>query len=102
MPNHHAEPRHGHCRRSPYSGGFKEQSLELRQQIEDGADFAGTAAKHSNCSSTRSGGDPGHIHRERLVPEFDRTDFQDEAGVMHGSLKTRFGCYLAEDQSRQD
>ena len=35
----------------------KEECADLKQQIENGADFAEVAAKHSQCPSGQRGGD---------------------------------------------
>lgn len=80
---------------------INEQCLELRQMIEDGADFAVTAVKHSNCPSAPGCVNSGHNHRGQSVPECDRAVFQDEAGVVQGPLYTRFGYHLLEVRSRQ-
>ena len=82
-------------------GDIEEQCLELRQKIEAGADFAVTAVKHSNCPSAPSCGNPEHNHRGQSVPQRDRAVFQDEAGVLHGPLYTRFGYHPLEVRSRQ-
>ena len=81
---------------------IEEQCLELRQKIENGADFAVTAVKRSDCPSARSGGVPGHNHRRQSVPECDRAVFQDEAGVVHGPQNTRFSHHPLEARFRQD
>ncbi len=81
---------------------IEEQCLELRQKIENGADFSVTAVKHFDCPSARSDGVPGHNHRRQSVPECDRAVFQDEAGVVHGPLNTRFGYHPLEARSPQD
>ncbi len=39
----------------------EDQCASLKQQIEDGADFAEVAKEHSSCPSGRSGGDSGRI-----------------------------------------
>ena len=80
----------------------EEQCLDLRQQIENGADFAEIAMRHSNCSSARRGGDLGIVRRGQMVPEFDRVVFQGEIGVVHGPVKTQFGYHLLEVRSRQN
>jgi len=80
----------------------EEQCLDLKQQIEGGADFADIAAKHSNCPSGRNGGDLGNFRQGQMVPEFDQVVFNDEVGVVHGPVKTQFGYHLLEIQSRQD
>lgn len=80
----------------------EQQCLDLKQEIEGGADFADVAAKHSNCPSGRNGGDLGNFRQGQMVPEFDQVVFNDEVGVVHGPVKTQFGYHLLEIQSRQD
>ena len=59
---------------------------ELRQQLEDGADFAAMARSHSDCpSGKQSGGDLGWLRRDTTVPEFDAAVFAlkiDELSVL--------------------
>ena len=80
-------------------GDIEEQCLELRQKIENGADFAVSAVKHSNCPSAPSCGNPEHNYRGQSVSECDRAVFQDEAGVVYGPLYTRFGYHPLEVRS---
>ncbi|MGI9318210.1 MAG: peptidylprolyl isomerase [bacterium] len=78
------------------------QCNELKQQIEQGADFAEVATAHSSCPSGRNGGDLGSFGKGQMVPEFDQVVFNDEVGVVHGPVKTQFGYHLLEIQSRSD
>ena len=78
----------------------EQQCLELKQQIENGADFADIAAKHSQCPSGRQGGALGEFGPGMMVPEFDRVVFKEEVGVVHGPVKTQFGYHLVEITSR--
>lgn len=80
----------------------EQQCNELKQQIEQGADFAEVAAAHSSCPSGRNGGDLGSFSPGQMVPEFDTVVFNDEVGVVHGPVKTQFGFHLLEIQSRTD
>lgn len=80
----------------------EQQCSELKQQIEQGADFAEVAAAHSSCPSGRNGGDLGSFSPGQMVPEFDTVVFNDELGVVHGPVKTQFGFHLLEIQSRTD
>lgn len=80
----------------------EQQCNDLKQQIEQGADFAEVAAAHSSCPSGRSGGDLGSFSQGQMVPEFDQVVFTDEVGVVHGPVKTQFGYHLLEIQSRSD
>jgi len=80
----------------------EEQCNQLRQEIQDGAEFADIAAKHSQCPSGKNGGDLGAFGPGQMVPEFDTVVFNDEVGVVHGPVKTQFGYHLLEIQSRTE
>ena len=79
----------------------EDQCVDLKKQIEDGADFADLAAKHSQCPSGRNGGDLGEFSPGMMVPEFDKVCFNEEVGVVHGPVKTQFGYHLVEVTSRK-
>ncbi|MFC2105894.1 peptidylprolyl isomerase [Candidatus Bipolaricaulota bacterium] len=75
---------------------------ELKQQIENGADFAQLAAEHSQCPSGSSGGDLGEFGQGQMVPEFDQVVFNDAVGEVHGPISTQFGYHLIETLSRSE
>ena len=76
------------------------QAEELKQQIENGADFAALAAEHSKCPSGSSGGDLGEFSQGMMVPEFDKVVFAESIGEVHGPVATQFGYHLIEITSR--
>ena len=78
----------------------EEKCLELKQEIENGADFAKIAKSHSKCPSGASGGDLGEFSPGQMVPEFDQVVFKEELGKVHGPIKTQFGYHLIEITSR--
>ena len=78
----------------------EQQCQDLKQQIEDGAEFAGVAKQHSTCPSGRDGGALGEFGPGQMVPEFDRVVFNEDVGVVHGPVKTQFGYHLVEVTSR--
>lgn len=80
----------------------EEQCLELKKQIEDGADFGVIAEEHSKCPSGRSGGNLGEFSQGQMVPEFDKVVFSGELNKVHGPIKTQFGYHLLEITSRND
>ena len=49
--------------------------LELKSEIEQGADFAELAKKHSSCPSGQDGGELGEFGPGMMVPEFDKVVF---------------------------
>ena len=78
----------------------EEACLDLKKQIEGGADFADLAKQHSSCPSGQRGGDLGTFGQGQMVPEFDKVVFNDEVGVVHGPVKTQFGYHLLEVTKR--
>ncbi len=78
----------------------EEQCLELKQQIENGADFADLAKAHSSCPSGAQGGELGSFGPGMMVPEFDRVVFAAPLNEVQGPVKTAFGYHLLEVTSR--
>ena len=78
----------------------EEECLDLKTKIEEGADFAEVAKKHSSCPSGRSGGDLGSFGPGQMVREFDEVVFSGELNKVHGPVKTQFGYHLLEITSR--
>jgi len=79
----------------------EKEALDLKQQIENGADFAALAKKHSSCPSGRQGGALGEFGRGDMVPEFDRVVFGDlPVGQVSEPVKTQFGYHLVRVDRR--
>lgn len=75
----------------------REKIEEIRQRIEDGADFAAEAAEHSSCPSGQSnGGSLGWFGRGAMVPEFDNAVFSMEVGELSAIIETSFGFHIIE------
>lgn len=75
---------------------------DLKQQIENGADFAEIARQHSNCPSGKQGGELGEFGQGQMVPEFDEVVFSAEVDQCHGPVKTQFGYHLIEITGRSE
>ena len=80
----------------------KEDCEDLKTQIENGGDFADLARQHSQCPSSKQGGDLGEFRPGQMVPEFDRVVFSCPVGEVQGPVKTQFGWHLVEVTSRVD
>ena len=78
----------------------EEACVDLKTKIEEGADFADMAKKHSECPSGNDGGNLGEFSPGQMVPEFDTVVFNDDVGKVHGPVKTQFGYHLIEITSR--
>ncbi len=80
----------------------EEMCLELKREIEEGADFADVAKESSSCPSGASGGDLGEFGPGMMVPEFDAVVFSAPINAVQGPVQTQFGYHLLEVTSRTD
>ena len=78
----------------------EEICLELKQEIEGGADFAEVAQNHSSCPSGSEGGDLGEFGPGMMVKEFDDVVFSGDLNTVLGPVKTQFGYHLLEVTER--
>jgi len=78
----------------------EERCLQLKAEIEAGADFAEVAKRDSSCPSGKTGGDLGTFHPGQMVPEFDQAVFTGEVNTLLGPVKTQFGYHLIEVTKR--
>jgi len=80
----------------------EEQCQELKNQIEEGAEFADLAKRHSSCPSGQNGGDLGQFGPGMMVKEFDEVVFSADVDTVQGPVKTQFGFHLLEVTERSD
>ena len=80
----------------------QEECEDLKQQIENGLDFAEAAQQHSKCPSGQKGGNLGEFSPGQMVQEFDQVVFSEEVGKVHGPVQTQFGFHLIEITSRTE
>jgi peptidyl-prolyl cis-trans isomerase C len=80
----------------------QEECENLKQQIENGTDFAEAAQKHSKCPSGQKGGNLGEFSPGQMVKEFDQVVFREEVGKVYGPVQTQFGFHLIEITSRTE
>ena len=72
-----------------------EKIKEIRERIvNDKADFAEEAKKHSDCPSGAQGGSLGWFGRGMMVPEFDKAAFERKKGEVSGIVTTEFGYHI--------
>jgi len=67
---------------------------EIKEQLAAGEDFAALAMQHSDCPSSREGGDLGSFPRGAMVPEFDEAAFALDVGADSDLVETAFGYHL--------
>ena len=80
----------------------EEICLELKKEIEQGADFADVAKENSSCPSSAQCGDLGSFGPGMMVPEFDKVVFSAPLNTVQGPVQTQFGYHLLEVTSRED
>jgi peptidyl-prolyl cis-trans isomerase C len=80
----------------------EEACLNLKSEIEGGADFAEVARQHSTCPSGSRGGELGEFSPGMMVREFDQVVFSAAVGELQGPVKTQFGYHLIEVTARDD
>ena len=78
----------------------EEKCLELKAEIEGGADFADVAREHSSCPSGRQGGELGTFGPGQMVKEFDEVVFSGELNTVLSPVQTQFGYHLLEVTER--
>lgn len=78
------------------------QCLEIKQKIEQGADFADMAKSYSSCPSAAQGGELGEFGPGMMVPEFDKVVFSAPVNTVQGPVKTQFGYHLLEVTQRSE
>lgn len=67
----------------------------IKQQLDNGADFAELAKKYSEDPSTKqNGGDLGYFERRQMVKEFDDAAFKLNVGQVSDIIKSQFGYHL--------
>jgi peptidyl-prolyl cis-trans isomerase C len=75
----------------------KEKAEEVKDQLQDGGDFAKLADKNSqDPGSAEKGGDLGCLGKGETVPPFEKAAFAAEQDEIVGPVETEFGFHLIE------
>ena len=80
----------------------EEQCIQLKTEIESGADFANIAKQYSKCPSGTEGGELGEFGPGQMVKEFDQAVFSGDVNTVLGPIQTQFGYHLVEVTSRTE
>jgi len=84
------------------SDDAKQKLLNLRERIENGADFAALARAHSDDSgSAASGGDLGWSNPGQMVPEFEKAMNSLKVNELSQPVKTGYGYHLIQVLERR-
>jgi peptidyl-prolyl cis-trans isomerase C len=75
----------------------QQKAEEVKQQLEDGGDFAELARQYSqDPGSAENGGDLGCLGQGETVPPFEEAAFGADEGEIVGPVKTQFGYHVLE------
>jgi peptidyl-prolyl cis-trans isomerase D len=81
----------------------KEQALDIKKQLEGGADFAALAKKYSEDPGSKdNGGLYKNVEHGKMVAEFDKAAFELPVGKISDPVQTSFGYHILKvDAHRQ-
>lgn len=74
----------------------KKKAEDLRQKLEEGADFAEMAAEYSEDPGSAETGGEYTFSRGQMTPAFEEAAFEQEIGVIGPVVETPFGFHIIE------
>lgn len=72
----------------------EQKALELKKQLDEGADFGALAQEHSTGPSAPNKGDLGWFSVDQMVPEFGEALKKLEKGQISEPVQTQYGWHL--------
>ena len=72
----------------------RELITDLEAQLADGGDFVELAREHSDCPSSRQGGELGAFGRGAMIAEFEDAAFGLDVGQSSAVVETEYGYHL--------
>jgi peptidyl-prolyl cis-trans isomerase C len=79
-----------------------EKARSLKQQLEDGADFAELAREESQGPSSENGGSLGSFSRGQMVPAFEKAAFNLNKGEISDVVQTQFGYHIIKVTDKKE
>lgn len=80
----------------------KNRLAQIKERIENGADFAELARLHSDDASASKGGDLGWLSPRDTVPEFERAMDALQPGQISNPVQSQFGWHLIQVLERRN
>lgn len=69
---------------------------DLRRQLQNGAQFAALARRHSTDPGSKSNGGKLTVRKGETVPQFDKVAFELDKGQISQPVKTQYGWHIIE------
>ena len=79
----------------------KEKILKIKEELDNGADFAKLAEVKSDCPSAKKGGELGTFGRNEMVKEFTDAVFATDVNSISEPVKTQFGYHIIKVTDKQ-
>jgi peptidyl-prolyl cis-trans isomerase C len=80
----------------------RKRAEEIREKLVAGADFAALAREHSDCPSSKKGGDLGSFRRGQMVKPFEEAAFSQEIDAIGPVIETKFGYHIIKVLERKE
>jgi foldase protein PrsA len=81
----------------------EETAKEVKDNLDDGGDFAELAKEYStDTSNSESGGELGYFAKGEMVTEFDDKAFAMKKGEISEPVKTEFGYHIIKVTDKKD
>ena len=80
----------------------RKQLLDIKKQLDAGANFAEMAKQYSQGPSAPQGGDLGFFPSGKMVKSFEDAAFALQPGKVSDIVETRFGYHLIKVEAKQE
>lgn len=77
------------------------EAIQIKQELNRGADFSQLAMRYSKCPSGQNGGELGYFGRGQMVKEFEKAAFNASVGEVTAPVQTQFGWHLILVEDKQ-
>ena len=75
---------------------------DIKSELDMNADFEELAKEHSDCPSSKDGGDLGYFSRGQMVKPFEEAAFSLNIGEISEPIKTEFGYHIIRVDDKRD